>query len=404
MNSFKKWILLTVTVLSWSGIQAQEEPAATDVSGDYATGSWGGARNKMADNGVALELGIAIDYFYNASGGVETGGNYLENLDLTLDLDMGSLVGWNGAEFFFYGLGNAGASPTEYVGDMQGTSNIETGMEYFKLYEAWFQQNLLDDKISLLFGIHDLNSEFYANDPAGLFLNSSQGIGTEIAQTGANGPSIFPVAGLAARLMIQPVENVYISAAAYDAVAGDPDAPDTTYVDFEFNDGALAIGEAGYYIEGDIKLAAGYWQYTEEIITMKDAAPSTGAGYYVLADKTLADIFSLFFRIGMASADVYEVDMNVAYGFTVVPAFMGREDDMLGLGVTTARLSPDFSDFLKALGETPEANETTIEFTYLLQLTPWFSLQPNVQYVMNPSASSTVDDATVFMLRCSILF
>lgn len=413
MKIYKIWITGLILTLSFGSAAAQEpaEPAETiDLSGDYATGSWGGARNKMAEKGVFIELGATYDYFYNTSGGVETGGGYVGNIDLTFDFDMASLVGWNGAQFFFYGLGNHGDSPTEFSGDMQGPSNIETGMEYFKLYEAWFQQNLFDDKLSLLFGLHDLNSEFYASDPAGLFLNSSQGIGTEMAQTGANGPSIFPVAGLAARIMIQPVENVYINAAAYDAVSGDPDAPETTYVDFAFDEGFLAVAELGYYIEGDIKVAAGYWQYTDAVphitdtTTAGDPIDVTGAGYYLLADKTLMDTISLFLRVGMAAADAYEVDMNIAYGITAVPTFLGREDDLIGLGVTTVRLSSVFTDAGAAANIDYEKSETAVELTYLAQITPWFSIQPDLHYIINPGGDPTLDDAVMLLVRASLLF
>ena len=39
----------------------------------------------------------------------------------------------------------------------------------------------------------NLNAEFYVNDSSAMFINSSFGMGQDFAQSGKNGPSIFPV-------------------------------------------------------------------------------------------------------------------------------------------------------------------------------------------------------------------
>ena len=56
--------------------------------------------------------------------------------------------------------------------------------------------------------------------------------------------------------------------------------------------------------------------------------------------------------------------------------------------------------------------EIVIEATYRLQLTPWWQLQPNFQYVINPSAGildpnrpgRRLGDAAVFGLRTTVTF
>lgn len=72
----------------------------------------------------------------------------------------------------------------------------------WKIYEAWFQQKLFGDNLSILTGLFDLNSEFDLIETAGLFLNSSQGIGSNFSQTGLNCPSIFPNTSLWLRTKI----------------------------------------------------------------------------------------------------------------------------------------------------------------------------------------------------------
>ena len=79
---------------------------------------------------------------------------------------------------------------------------------------------------SLLLGLYDLNSEFDVIETAGLFLNSSFGIGAEYGSSGRNGPSIFPATSFGARLSGQPVQSLFIRGAVLDGVPGDPPPPE----------------------------------------------------------------------------------------------------------------------------------------------------------------------------------
>ena len=54
-----------------------------------------------------------------------------------------------------------------------------------------------------------------------------------------------------------------------------------------------------------------------------------------------------------------------------------RDRDELGFGVINANVTDD----LRSQGLT---DETNIEWFYKIQLTPWMSLQPDIQYVINP--------------------
>jgi porin len=48
--------------------------------------------------------------------------------------------------------------------------------------------------------------------------------------------------------------------------------------------------------------------------------------------------------------------------------------------------------------------EAVVELTYRAQLTPWFALQPDVQWVIHPGATGTLDDALVLGLRAQVSF
>jgi len=181
------------------------------------------------DGAILLQLTYTGEVMGNVSGGVRRGTRYLDNLDFVFETDMEKLVGWTGAQVHVYGLYNNGKSISDLAGDTQAVSNIEAGTQAFRLYEAWIDQKI-GDRLSVKAGLYDLNSEFDALDAAGLFVSSPHGIGTDFAQSGQNGPSIFPSTSLAARVQWAPAEGWVVRAAVLDGVPGDPDHPGRTAV------------------------------------------------------------------------------------------------------------------------------------------------------------------------------
>lgn len=117
------------------------------------------------------------------------------------------------------------------------------------------------------FGLYDLNSEFDAIDTAGLFVNSSFGIGPDYSQSGQNGPSIFPTTSVALRLAYQVTEHYYLQAAVLDGVPGDPNNNKGTHIQFNRGDGLLYAAEFGYHQgdDGHAKLPYGKWALHGEL-------------------------------------------------------------------------------------------------------------------------------------------
>lgn len=74
-------------------------------------------------------------------------------------------------------------------------------------------------------------------------------------------------------------------------------------------------------------------------------------------------------------------------------------NDELGLAVAVAR---NGSHFIEAMREqmTPALRaEVTLELTYLVQLSPYLGLQPDVQYVVHPNTDPLLDNALAATLR-----
>ncbi len=274
-------------------------PASAEDLSNYQqnslTGNWNGLRDELANKGINTDIVYKFDVMSNLSGGIKNGIRGFDNLDLMVTIDGEKLFNSQGTTVFLHLLNNNGGNPNEdLVGSAQGIDNIEVETTTAKLYQAWVEQNLFDDKLSILVGLYDLNSEFYVTDTSLLFLHPTYGIGTDMSQSGENGPSIFPTTSVATRVKFQATKELYIQAAALDAVPGNPNRPHGTHIDINRADGALLVGEVGYVpADNDSKIALGSWYYTKKaddlFATDSDDNPlkEHNKGTYIIGEKKL---------------------------------------------------------------------------------------------------------------------
>jgi porin len=55
-------------------------------------------------------------------------------------------------------------------------------------------------------------------------------------------------------------------------------------------------------------------------------------------------------------------------------------------------------------GSVGVGSEMVLETTYQAQITKWLSIQPNVQFIINPGGTQDLDNALVVGGRVSIIF
>ncbi|HLE01717.1 MAG TPA: carbohydrate porin [Bdellovibrionota bacterium] len=381
--------------------QSPEEPETR------LTKNWGGARTRLSEKGVDLALISKWELNSVLSGGTNSGTVNLGNIDLRVSLDMAKLANWNGASFFFYGLGNYGGDPTRNIGDGQGTSNIETPANTAKLYEAWFQQIVFDEKASFLIGLHDLNSEFYVTDSSTLFFNSSFGVGRELSQTGLNGPSIFPTTAPAIRVRTEPSKSAYFQAAIFNAVSGDPSNPYGTHIRIKASDGVLLINEMAYLRGTESspkelpgKYALGLWTYTEP----NPEETFVNHGAYLLADQNISENLSVFLRYGVADSRLNRFSSNLGLGTVYAGLIPGRPHDRFGIAWSRVNLAGEYRDEQTAAETPTKAAEDTLEANYRFEAIPGLAIQPDFQYVIAPSGDPLIPNASIAAVRLELSF
>ncbi len=203
-------------------------------------------RRSLERLGIAIDLSYTGDLIANTRGGNARKRTYLGAVDATLAWDMAALFERDLGVLFVYGLWNHGGRPSTFVGDVQATDNIDAP-DSVRLFEAWWQRTLLDERMSLLVGLYDVNSEFYAIDSAELFLNGSFGMGGELGNTGRSGPATFPVAGWGARFKAEPARGFELQIAVVEGAPGDPRRPTATSLDFDDGEGAFVIAEIAHH-------------------------------------------------------------------------------------------------------------------------------------------------------------
>jgi porin len=386
-----------------------------------------------------LKPGLVYDSaaFANLGGGVRSGGTYSSNLNLQLNIDAGTLFGWPDTIAYLDGLWLEGGLPSSFIGDAQGVSSI-SAPNAVKLYEAWVQKNFLENRLSLLAGLYDLNSEFYRLQSAGLFLNSSFGIGPEFSQSGVEGPSIFPDTAVGMRIAIKPAEGVLVRAAVLDGVP--LDRPNGTRGVFESGDGVLIVSEVAFLdrpqlrtapMSGrfrlgrqamlgdyDAKVAIGGWYYTATFADLSETQANGqpvrhrgSAGFYVLTDQLLyrdpdqpGRKLTGFVQAGLGDYRVDRFGSYLGAGLTAVGLMEGSAADELGLGIAYARNGSHYMSAQLMQGAPVTSAEKTIELTYLIPINTWLALQPDLQYVITPNTTTAIPNAWAFQLRFEIAF
>jgi len=404
-----EWFACAGLMMANLALAGAEE--AADWSKQTLTGAWGGARASLDGKGVTVDITHKSDMLSNRSGGIQTGSVWLANTEAAINMDLGKLAGWDGATAFVQYHIQHGKQGKDfngsYVGSFAGVSNIETGTETGKFWQAWLQKSLADDAFSILAGLYTIDSEFYVTDTSGLFLQPPYGMSAEMAPTGQNGPPIFPTGALALRLKYA-AHDFYLQGAVADGVPGDPNDPHGTHIQLNKGDGTLSVVELGYTPADEdksiSKTALGVWNYTAQAVDLVTGEPRPDRGFYVLAERTLMSEqgqtgqgLSGFVRYGVANKDVYQADWSGSIGLHYQGLFDGRDDDEAGIAVTTSHASEKYR-----LLNASDPSETVIEISYRAQMLPWMAVQPSLQRIINPNMDPALSDATVAGVRLEL--
>jgi porin len=399
---------------------------------DTLTGDWGGLRTTLADQGLAFTMTYTGDLQGNVAGGIRLGAVYDGVLEPQVDVNLDKLIRWQGACLHVSMLQITGPSLSAgYVGNLLNVSSIN-GRPATRLYNAWLQQNAFDEVLSVRVGLMNADAEFFISQTASLFISSTFGWPGILAIDLPGGGPAYPLSAPMVRVKLQPTPEIGVMVAVF---SGDPTGhggsnnpaltPQPVGTTVSFNGGVLAMAEADYaYNQGkDAKgfgagLKFGGWyqssgrfgdqRFDDTGLSLADplsdgvpANHNSDWGLYFIADVSNGAGLSGFVRLAGAPDEQNLVGFYADAGITYKGPLPQRPDDTIGIAAAFARignraraLDADIQSFGNPLFPI-RSQEVVLEVTYQAQVTPWWTLQPDLQAVFNPGGRVLGPNGTV---------
>jgi porin len=426
------------------GQEASSPPGSDWLSAEGIMGDWGGLRSKLVDRGVAFFGSYDAEVWGNTKGGLESGTVYTGLLDFGLKLDLEKAEGWPGASLSTTWLLLSGKNASnDLVGNFLTISN-NAGFNTLRNYELWFQQNLLDDKISIRLGQLAADTEFVISDYAALFLNGTFGWPAFMYMNLPEGGPGFPVGTLGMRLAVQPVKWFRFQTAVFQ---GNVYAQNVNLHGFRWRldsqNGFFFLEEAQFHWNQQAEetgllgqLKAGAWFHSAKFAEANDSGFVRGNhGFYFILDQMLYrnptkmagnhptddkdrkntdnaggtekksdQGLGWFGRLAFEPQDRNFIGFYFDTGLTYKGIIPARDGDTLGVAFAYAHLSSGAQQAEIDEGSVGVGAEMALEVTYQAQITKWLSIQPDLQVIINPGGNQNLDNALVIGGRVSITF
>jgi porin len=452
--------------------QPAPAPAAAAAPAPAPTGLWdrsnllgdlGGLRTAWADHGITLGLSETSEVFGNVAGGIRQGADYDGMTQAALQIDTGKAFGLDGGTFNASALQIHGRNlSADNLGTIQSATGIEAARST-RLWELWYQQAFAGGRVDVRIGQQSIDQEFMISQGSALFINTVTGWpALPTADLYASGP-VYPLSAPGVRLRAKFSDAVTLLAGVFDdnppggPFANDPQlrGAEASGTAFNLNTGALWIAELQYAINqpppadsnapppaglpGTYKI--GFWYDTgafpDQHVDTKGLSLANPASsgiarmhqgnvsVYAVADQTVwqpdpqgAQALGVFARVMGAPADRNLISFSANAGVTLKAPLPGRDNDTAGIGFGVAQVSGNATNldrdtaFFTGTPYPLRGTETFIEATYQVQVTPWWQVQPDVQYVFNSGGGvpnpkqpgKRIGDAAVLGLRTVITF
>jgi porin len=388
---------------------------------DYLLGDWGGERSRLEAEGVKFDFDDIGDFLTDVSGSQTHHATYFGRFRAGVDLDLKKLVDVD-AEFYATGIYQYGRNLSgDYLHTNTLTSSI-AGVESERIDQLWYKQYLFDHKFAITVGQVAAVNEFGATDFFDILFNDELGyapnalFSTRQPFSPAGKPGIILWQDLSA---ITP--GLYVKAGAFTAYDNPyrPDSNGIYYYD-DFEHGISESAEIGYKEQKTVY--DGVYKVGVNGAQARFTNPATGQVYredfnaYGIAEKTVyrpmgtdgkvdpKKGLDLLLEFVGEPGDRNSLQYEVTAGGRYTGLIPGRDTDKVGFGVIYSDNS-DAASMASQVGGGPSlGGETTLELDYQFNPAPWLSVQPDVQYIIDPSGISGREDIAVLGLRTIVRF
>lgn len=441
------WPLTLHAQTSAEGVGRGDDPPPES---GYLLGDWGGMRTLLEERGITFDAVQTSDYIGNTSGGIKQGFIYDGLFQLDSDFDLEKLAGLKGTSARITGYVIQGSDlSTSNVGNIMTITNVESQPSVPKLGEFWVQQTMFDDRLALRGGQLQADKYFMISDTAGLFVNSTFGFPDNWELDLPGGGPAYPnaVPGVVAIFNPAPAWKLQVAAFNGNPTGSSPNG-DKFGVQFPLGNGVLSWMEGAYADKPDddagglpktFKLGA--WYDSTTFNSLKTSANGSPIGSPDADDPALlkgnfsvygvADLglfresgapdqgLDGFLRVSVnPQSDRNQITWYFDTGFAYTGLLPGRPQDILGIAYAWANMSPALgqsttqSNLANATATPMPTAESLIELTYQAPVSRWLTLQPVMQYAINPGGkapmpnnpNTAIPSALIVGLRASVQF
>lgn len=345
------------------------------------------ASQNLTTPSTSFHLNVTTESVSNLGGGLATGTAYDTLVHTGFSLDTQAAGLWGGGRLWLdLAHVSSGQPSVNLVGDFQTVSNIAAPSAN-RVYEFWYRQYLGNTKLKLRAGYIDLNKHFAVVPYASQIINASWGILPAIS--GNVSTSIYPKPG-AGMILSDSWSNWHTGIGLFQ---GHPETRE-----YLFGHGYMLIGELGYHDDSQLPHAQqfkfGLWQYSQPDAA-RDGGPGSAWGSYAIWSRRLTPLLGSnathsFMQIGASPTQSSITPYYLGTGLALQGVIKNRPQDVLSMSIS--RVWVRDTDNLRP--------ETSYEINYLWQFNSHFALQPDLQYVTQPSGTSAyLPNAWVAILR-----
>ncbi|SEM28179.1 porin, OprB family [Bradyrhizobium sp. OK095] len=462
------WRCLTAVVVGsylLAGVQAgaqEDKKTDDDKPADPDTGestveekTLGLLPNPLQKYGVKFAATYIGEVLGNASGGLKQGTIYEGRLNLAVDVDLEKLAGLNKLTFHanMFQIHGGGLS-RDNLQNFFVASGIEA-LPSTRLYEAYFEKQWGEKKVSLKLGQLAADSEFFNTKYTDVFTNASMGWPAITSLDLPSGGPSPPLAAMGARLLVNITDQLSVLGAIFDGDQagpgpGDPQERNRYGVNFRVNDPPLLLGQIQYAwnnkkgdpnLTGQVKF--GGWRHFGAFADQRFAsngvslaAPTSSGepsllsgdiGGWAVFEQQIYRVphsddrgIGVFARASGAPADRNLIDLYADGGVEFIGLDDHRPDDKFGIAAGYAHVSKRAqaldADYraLVAPNWPTRSFEGLVTAVYQYQVKDGWTLQPNFQYIIHPGGGATLPsgplagkalrNASVFGLRTTLKF
>ena len=410
-----------------------DEAAATRPSlsswlqGQYMTGDWHGVRNDLDARGVTLRAHHISESAANPVGGMRQGAAYTEQVDVGADLDLDKLIGMPNAKLQVTVTQRAGQSLASIaIGSYISVQEIYGAGQNVRLAQLSYEQSLMDDRLRIKLGWLHASDDF-ATSPIYCYFQNN-GFCGQIAIVVNSGFTIYPTGSWGGMAKVHLSDEVYLQTGVYE-VNPTLAAPANGFkLGVSGATGVIMPAQLGWQprfgaegLTGHYRLGGYYDTSDVAYLGSPPGGPQAKArgrwGFYAQAEQMIHRVapgsdrgLTAFVVIAYGAPGTAMLEYIGQLGLLQRGTFAGRDEDTIGLAVSYSKVSSTLAAAQGAANAVApgsvgvQSAETTIELNYRAQLTPWFSLMPNIQYVIRPNGVTTIPNALVLGLQVKLTF